>query len=194
VAAVAPLLIFVAVAICGQAFGSVKKKHMAAVAMAMIPHVGDIIYKKVCGAAGATGTEIVIGTNWRFEEQREQRYTQLVKLRETRDTLAAAVQRAAAQGAFEDDRRIAVLKLQDKIKRVDSALTAEAEAQNNQATAVISGAVREMAVLISTWPDVTFRIGSSHVTSDRLYDTPRLIALRREAVCILPMGEQNQPD
>lgn len=146
------------------------------------------------GAAGATGTEIVIGTNWRFEEQREQRHARLVKLRETRDTLAAAVQRAATQGAFEDNRRIAVTKLQDKIKRIDSALTAEAEAQNNKATAVISGAVREMAVLESTWPGVTFHIGSNHVTSDHLYDTPRLIALRRDAVCILPMGEQNQPD
>ncbi len=49
IAAVAPLLIFVAMAICAQAYGAVESKHMPAVALAMLPHVGDIIYKKALG-------------------------------------------------------------------------------------------------------------------------------------------------
>jgi len=61
IAAVAPLLIFVAMAICSQAFGAVEKRHMPAVALAMVPHVGDIIYKKAVGVTGGVAEYLSSG-------------------------------------------------------------------------------------------------------------------------------------
>jgi len=71
---------------------------------------------------------------------------------------------------------------------------AEAEAQNTAAQASAAGAKREFGVLNETFSGVTFRIGSSSVVSDRRYDLPRLITLRRDKVRILPMGELNEPE
>lgn len=58
VAAVAPLLIFVCLTIAAQAFRACKPAHMPAVAFALLPHVGDIIYKKVTVAANTASTYI----------------------------------------------------------------------------------------------------------------------------------------
>ncbi len=50
VAAVAPLLVFVAIAICGQAYSAVPRSHLPAVALAMIPHVADLVVNRMQGA------------------------------------------------------------------------------------------------------------------------------------------------
>jgi AGZA family xanthine/uracil permease-like MFS transporter len=58
VAAVAPLLIFVSLTIAAQAFSACKPAHMPAVAIALLPHVGDIIYKKVTTAANTAAAYV----------------------------------------------------------------------------------------------------------------------------------------
>lgn len=146
------------------------------------------------GAPGATGTEIIIGVNWKHEREHAERQERLAKLQDARDKLAAAIAQAAQQGALDDGRRDAVVKLQNKLKQVDQALQAEAEAQNKAAQESIAGARREFGVLNETFSGVTFRIGSACVVSDRRYDLPRLVALRRDKVRILPMGDLNEPE
>jgi len=146
------------------------------------------------GAPGATGTEITIGANWKHEQEAEERHTRQVKLQDARDKLAGAISHAAQQGALDDHRRDTVIKLQAKLKQVDDALTAEGEAQNTAALESIAGARREFGVLLETHSGVTFRIGASAVVSDRRYELPRLIAMRRDKVRILPMGDRNEPD
>jgi AGZA family xanthine/uracil permease-like MFS transporter len=56
IAAVAPLLVFVAIMICGQAHSAVPTRHLPAVALAMIPHVGDILAKRITGSLDVAGT------------------------------------------------------------------------------------------------------------------------------------------
>ena len=56
VAAVAPLLIFVAMAIMTQAHTAIPKRHVPAVALAIVPHIGDLLYKKLSGGLDATAT------------------------------------------------------------------------------------------------------------------------------------------
>ncbi|MEZ4386792.1 MAG: FapA family protein [Candidatus Krumholzibacteriia bacterium] len=145
------------------------------------------------GASGSTGTEIVLGTDWRYEAVQVERRQRLARLQEAREKLSAAIAGAAQFGTLDPARRDAVAKLQAKLAQVDAALQAESEAQNQAAQESIAGAVRELGILLTTFPGVTFRIGANAVTSDREYDMPRLIALRRDKVRILPMGELNQP-
>ncbi|OGS11956.1 MAG: xanthine/uracil/vitamin C permease, partial [Elusimicrobia bacterium RIFOXYA12_FULL_57_11] len=52
VAAVAPMLVFVAMVITAQAFICVKPSHMLAVSIALVPHAADLVYKQVTGALG----------------------------------------------------------------------------------------------------------------------------------------------
>jgi AGZA family xanthine/uracil permease-like MFS transporter len=54
-AAVAPMLVFIGVVIISQAFRSVDSKYAIAAGMAIIPHIADIIVKKVSGAVQQTG-------------------------------------------------------------------------------------------------------------------------------------------
>ncbi len=56
VAAAAPMLVFVGLVICAQAFRSTPPQHAAAVAIAMIPHVSDLVAKKLTGLAGYLAT------------------------------------------------------------------------------------------------------------------------------------------
>jgi len=67
IAAVAPMLVFVGLVICAQAFRATPPAHAPAVAMAMIPHVSDLLSKKLSGLAAflsklaadqAPGTEL----------------------------------------------------------------------------------------------------------------------------------------
>ena len=46
VAAVAPILVFVGIVICAQAFSASPARHAMAVAVAMIPHISDLMAKK----------------------------------------------------------------------------------------------------------------------------------------------------
>lgn len=145
------------------------------------------------GAAGSTGTEIILGANWRHEVAHAERQQRMVKLQEARDKLAAAIALAAQQGALDGPQRDRVLGLKAKLTQVDEALQAVSEAQSKAAQESIAGAKRELGVLITTHPGVIFRIGAYATISDRQYDMPRLIALRRDKVRILPMGELNEP-
>lgn len=146
------------------------------------------------GAAGSTGTEFHIGANWKHEAEHQKRHERLVKLQEAREKLANAIATAAQQGALDGPRRDMVLKLQAKLKQVDEALHSEAEAQNAAAQESIRGAHRELGVLTCTYSGVIFRIGSNSITSDRRFEMPRLVALRRDKVRILPMGNLNEPE
>ncbi len=47
VAVVAPMLVFIAMVICGQAFTAIPKRHGAAAAVALMPHVGAILITKL---------------------------------------------------------------------------------------------------------------------------------------------------
>jgi uncharacterized protein (DUF342 family) len=146
------------------------------------------------GAAGSTGTEIVIGASWRHEREQAERRKRHVKLQEAREKLAETIARAAQQGALDDDRRDSVMALKAKLQKVDQALQAEAESQDEAARQVAAGAHRELAVMTATFPGVTFRIGGNSTKSDRQYDMPRLVALRRDKVRILPLGDLNLPE
>ncbi len=55
VAAVAPILIFVAIIITAQAYICVKPSHALAVSIALVPHVADLVYKQVGGAISGVG-------------------------------------------------------------------------------------------------------------------------------------------
>ena len=57
-AAVAPMLVFVGIVITGQAFTATPARHAMAVAVAIIPHISDIIYKKLYGMVQQTGEHI----------------------------------------------------------------------------------------------------------------------------------------
>lgn len=57
-AAVEPLLVFVGAVIVGQAFTSTPKKHAFAVAVAMLPHVGNLLVTKIQGALRAAGADL----------------------------------------------------------------------------------------------------------------------------------------
>jgi AGZA family xanthine/uracil permease-like MFS transporter len=52
VAAVAPILVFVGIVICAQAFSASPPRHAMAVAIAIVPHVSDIVAKKLTNLAG----------------------------------------------------------------------------------------------------------------------------------------------
>jgi AGZA family xanthine/uracil permease-like MFS transporter len=54
-AAVAPMLVFVGIVITGQAFTATPARHAMAVAVAIIPHISDILCKKLYGALQQTG-------------------------------------------------------------------------------------------------------------------------------------------
>ena len=146
------------------------------------------------GAAGATGTTFIIGANYEMEERQIARRATMIKLQAARDKIAASISQVLAAGAMDDARRKVVANLEAKMKQVDTALHAEAEKQNHEAEESIRGAVREVAVLEQLWSGVTFKIGASMAVSDRSYDKPRLVALRRDKVRVLPMGELNTPD
>ena len=52
-AAVAPMLVFIGVVIAAQAFNVTPKRHAMAVAVAMVPHISDILVKKLGGMVRA---------------------------------------------------------------------------------------------------------------------------------------------
>lgn len=55
VAAVAPILVFIAMIITAQAYICVKPSHALAVSIALVPHVADLVYKQVSGAISGVG-------------------------------------------------------------------------------------------------------------------------------------------
>ena len=59
---------------------------------------------------------------------------------------------------------------------------------------ISSPALNNMAVLAELWSGVTFKLGNSSLRSDRSYDMPRLVAMRRDKVRILPLGQTQVPD
>lgn len=58
VAAVAPMLVFVAIVITAQAYICVKPEHALAVSIALVPHVADLVYKQVSGTLSSTASYI----------------------------------------------------------------------------------------------------------------------------------------
>lgn len=57
-AAVAPMLVFIGIVITGQAFTATPSRHAMAVAVAIIPHISDILYKKMGGMIQQTGIHL----------------------------------------------------------------------------------------------------------------------------------------
>ncbi len=53
IAAVAPMLVFIAMVICGQAFTAIPARHSMAAAVALMPHVSNIIVGKISSAKEA---------------------------------------------------------------------------------------------------------------------------------------------
>lgn len=145
------------------------------------------------GASGARGTILVPGFCWQFEERVQERRARMVKLQSARDQLNKALAQVLFQGEAAAGGQQVVDQLKVKIDQVDKALKQESAAQDREAEENLRGAVREVAVLGQLFAGVTVRIGAAQTTSDRVYEMPRLVALRRDKVRILPMGELNTP-
>jgi len=145
------------------------------------------------GARGATGTVLIVGSDWRLDERIQQRRERLGRLQEARDKLTEALAQALAAGSLDAQRQEIVQRLRTKLAEIEAAQKAEADTQSAEADAAAREGVREVAVLAELWSGVTFRIGSATLRSDRTYDMPRLVTLRRDKVRILPMGNLNAP-
>ncbi len=57
-AAVAPMLVFVGMVMAAQAFTAIPARHAPAAAVAMIPHISNLLTSKIASAVGATGAQI----------------------------------------------------------------------------------------------------------------------------------------
>jgi uncharacterized protein len=145
------------------------------------------------GARGASGTVLVPGACWRFEQRSQERRERLLKLQTARDKLQRTVSQVLLLGTRDAAHDRVIAQLKGKIEQVDRALKQEVAAQDRDAEETSRGAVREVAIFSQLHAGVTFRIGAAQATSDRTYDSPRLVALRRDRVHILPMGEHNTP-
>ncbi len=147
----------------------------------------------VAGAKGATGTVLIPGADPDLDAAQQQRRERMVKLQDAREKLNKSLLQVLVAGQLDAARQHVVNQLRAKIEQVDAALRNEVTAQEREVEDSQRGAVREVAVLTQLWSGVVFRIGTSQTKSDRSYDVPRLVALRRDKVRILPMGEANTP-
>ncbi len=145
------------------------------------------------GSAGATGTLLMAGVDWRLIEKQRDRKAKMVQLQEIREELTRRIDHTVAQGIFDEEQRTKIAEIKVKTEKIDKALQAESDVQAKENEESTREAVREVAVLISLWTSVTFQLGSAKVVSDRNYDLPRLVSLRRDKARILPMGDQNTP-
>jgi uncharacterized protein (DUF342 family) len=145
------------------------------------------------GARGATGTVMIVGSDWRQDEALCQRRERMQRLQQGREKINEAIARALAIGTLDGEREALVARLREKLGEIDAAMAAEGEAQAAAAEQSVREGVREIAIHAELWCGVTFRIGSAATTSDRNFDVPRLVALRRDKVRILPMGNRNAP-
>jgi uncharacterized protein (DUF342 family) len=145
------------------------------------------------GSRGATGTTLIAGSDYRIEARQQAHRERMTKLQGAREQITDTLAKTLAQGALDEARRKVVEHLKSKIAQIDEALKTQAEAQNHELEEAARGGVREVAVLLELWSGVTFRLGGSVAISDRSYDKPRLVTLRRDKVRILPMGEMNTP-
>jgi uncharacterized protein (DUF342 family) len=146
------------------------------------------------GAAGATGTVIMAGADWQLEDRHRERKEKLGKLHEARDQITKAIAEITSLGALGDQARAQLDQLNAKVAQIDRALQAEAELQERENQESARDALREVAVLTTLWSGVTFVMGPAKSVSDRTYELPRLVTVRRDKVRILPMGELNTPD
>jgi uncharacterized protein len=147
----------------------------------------------IAGASGATGTVLMPGADPELDRLLAVRRERMRKLQTARDKLNQALLELLALGRLDPQRERIVEQLRVKLARVETALKNESAAGDREVAASQRGAVREVAVLTKLWSGVTIKIGNSQVTSDRSYDLPRLVALRRDKVRILPMGDDNTP-
>jgi len=146
------------------------------------------------GASSATGTKIMAGVDWRLVDKQHDRKAKMVQLQEIREKLQQTIEQAVAPGSLNDAQRAKIEELKGKIAKIDKAIQAESEVQERENAESVRDAVCEVAVLIALWSGVSFRLGTSKVISDRSYEVPRLVTLRRDKARILPMGEQNTPE
>jgi uncharacterized protein len=145
------------------------------------------------GASGARGTVLIPGACWQYEEKNTERKDRLVKLQTVRDKINATIAQLMVLGELEAPHQQTLDQLKTKLVQVERGIENETAIQARESEEHLRGAVREVAVLIQLYAGVTFRIGKSQTTSDRNYEMPRLVALRRDKVRILPMGELNTP-
>jgi uncharacterized protein len=145
------------------------------------------------GAPGARGTLLIPGASWRFEERSQERRDRVVKFQAARDKINQAIARLMVLGDLEPPHQQALAQLKAKLAQVEQGLKNELAVQDREAEEMLRGAVREVAVLTQLFAGVTIRIGNSQTISDRNYEMPRLVSLRRDKVRILPMGDLNTP-
>jgi hypothetical protein len=146
----------------------------------------------VAGAVGATGTLLIPGFDWELEDRVQQHRERINQLQAARDKLQRAVAYLSTQGQAGGQGDQAE-QLQAKLAQVDQALKNESFALEREVEESQRGAVREVAVLAQLHAGVSIRIGNNQTKSDRHYEMPRLVALRRNKVRILPMGDLNTP-
>ncbi len=146
------------------------------------------------GARGSTGTVLSAGTDWRRDEAARQRRERVSRLQQAREKVQTTLGQLLALGRLDAAQTELVTKLRLKQKQIEAALSAETEAAETEAETAAREGVREIAVLAELWSGVTFRLGTASLRSDRSIELPRLVALRRDKVRILPMGQRNTPD
>jgi uncharacterized protein (DUF342 family) len=141
------------------------------------------------GAASATGTVLMPGCDWRLLAKRRDREATIIQLQEIRDQIKQRIDRTVADGVFDDAARQQIEDFKAKLVKIDRALQAAVAAMDEQQAESQRDGVREVAVLAALWSGVTFKLGQATVVSDRNYDLPRLVTLRRDKARILPMAE-----
>jgi len=145
------------------------------------------------GASGATGTLLMPGFDYELEACLQLRRSRMVKLQAARDKLNKSLLGLLVGGPQDTAREKVADQVRAKLAQVEQALKNEAAALDREIEDSQRDSVREVAVLSNLWSGVTIRIGQSQTTSDRNTDMPRLVALRRDKVRILPMGDLNTP-
>ncbi len=146
------------------------------------------------GARGSTGTVLAAGTDWRRDEAVKARRERLGRLQEAREKLQGPVSQLLALGRLDAAQTELLGKLRAKQAQIEAAMRAESEAAETEAETAGREGVQEVAVLAELWSGVTFRLGAAALRSDRSFEMPRLVALRRDKVRILPMGQLNAPE
>jgi len=146
------------------------------------------------GARGSTGTVLSAGTDWRRDEAVKARRERMARLQAARDKIQGPLSQLLALGKLDPAQTELLGKLRIKQAQIEAAERAETEAAEAETERAGREGVREIAVLAELWSGVSFRLGAATLKSDRSFEMPRLVALRRDKVRILPMGKLNEPE
>jgi len=143
------------------------------------------------GAHGATVTVLVAGVDWRYEEEIASRREKTSRLQDARRHFQTAVTRYAPRlDCLTDEDRATLQSLREKIAQIDAALQAESQRQLQQGQLTAREGVREVRALKGICPGTVFQLGNLKDRVVKTIEKPRLVALRRDRVQVLPLNEE----